>query len=68
MNDIDLLTVNRSMKRLTTANCGAVENHKTELQNPKLQKTEVKKGQNCKTVNPNLPLVVNLLKFCKFYV
>ena len=35
---------------------GAVENCKTELQNPKLRKTEAKKGQNRKTVNRNVPL------------
>ena len=44
------------MQGLTTANRSAVENRKTELQNLKLRKTEAKKGQNCKTMNPNVPL------------
>ena len=44
-----ITSVNRKLptiRKLTTANCGGVENHKTKIQNFKLRKTKAKKGHD----------------------
>ena len=49
---------NRKLLMIKTKNCKSqcCRKPQTELQNLKLRKTEVRKGQKCKTTNPNVPL------------